>query len=97
MLKATGGNSKLRKTSKKVKAHLKKHGSLNGFVPRKGAYRVFSFNVPAGGYELNGKKYVTCPGASACYDVCYARQGTFRFKGAVKLRIDNHQELLGLL
>jgi len=96
MLKATGGNSKLRKTSKKVKAHLQEHGSLAGFIPRKGAYRVFSFNIPAGGYELDGKKYITCPGAGACRKICYAGQGTFLFKGSVKLRIDNHQTLLAL-
>lgn len=96
MLKATGGNSKLRKTSKKVKAYLEEHGSLDGFVPRKGAYRVFSFNIPAGGYELDGKKYITCPGAGACLDVCYARQGAYLFKGSKKLRIENHQTLLRL-
>jgi hypothetical protein len=90
------GNSKLRKTSKKVKEHLKEFGSLNGFIPRVGAYRVASFNLPAGGYEFLGKKYTVCPGAGKCFNVCYAQQGTFRFKGSIKVRILNHQALLHL-
>ena len=95
MLKISDGNSKLRKTSSKVKAHLAEHGSLNGFVPRPKAYRVVSFNIPAGGYETEGgKSFITCPGAGACLALCYARQGTFLFKGSKRVRIDNHQLLL---
>ena len=52
MIKISDGNSKLRKTGGKVQAHLAEHGSLNGFVPRPKAYRVVSFNIPAGGYEM---------------------------------------------
>ncbi len=88
------GNSKLRKTSKKVKEHLEEFGSLNGFVPRLGAYRVASFNLPAGGYEFLGMKYTVCPGAGECFNICYAQQGTFRFKGSKKVRTLNHQALL---
>ena len=33
-VKISDGNSKLRKTSGKVKAHLAEHGSHAGFVPR---------------------------------------------------------------
>ena len=94
MLKISDGNSKLRKTSGKVKAHLAEHGSLAGFMPRTKAYRVVSFNLPAGGYEVEGKSYITCPGADACLSLCYARQGTFLFKGSKRVRIDNHQMLL---
>ena len=94
MLKISDGNSKLRKTSGKVKAHLAEHGSLAGFVPRPKAYRVVSFNLPAGGYEVDNKSYITCPGADACLALCYARQGTFLFKGSKRVRIDNHQLLL---
>ena len=64
-VKISDGNSKLVKTSGKVKAHLAEHGSLAGFVPRPKAYRVVSFNLPAGGYEVEGKSYITCPGADA--------------------------------
>ena len=94
MLKISDGNSKLRKTSGKVKAHLTEHGSLAGFTPRPKAYRVVSFNLPAGGYEVDNKSYITCPGADACLALCYARQGTFLFKGSKRVRIDNHQLLL---
>ena len=94
MLKISDGNSKLRKTSDKVKAHLAEHGSLAGFTPRPKAYRVVSFNLPAGGYEVDNKSYITCPGADACLALCYARQGTFLFKGSKRVRIDNHQLLL---
>tara|TARA_R100000655_G_scaffold51509_2_gene89268 strand:+ start:1459 stop:2181 length:723 start_codon:yes stop_codon:yes gene_type:complete len=94
MLKISDGNSKLRKTGGKVKAHLAEHGSLAGFVPRPKAYRVVSFNLPAGGYEVDNKSYITCPGADACLALCYARQGTFLFKGSKRVRIDNHQLLL---
>ena len=92
--KISDGNSKLRKTSGKVKAHLAEHGSLAGFTPRPKAYRVVSFNLPAGGYEVEAKSYITCPGADACLALCYARQGTFLFKGSKRVRIDNHQLLL---
>jgi hypothetical protein len=94
MLKISDGNSKLRKTGGKVQTHLAEHGSLNGFVPRPKAYRVVSFNLPAGGYEMDGKAYTTCPGADACLALCYARQGTFLFKGSKRVRINNHQALL---
>ena len=94
MIKISDGNSKLRKTGGKVKLHLAEHGSLNGFVPRSKAYRVVSFNIPAGGYEMEDKAYTTCPGAGACLALCYARQGTFLFKGSKRVRIDNHQLLL---
>ena len=94
MLKITDGNTKLKKTSTKVKAHLAEHGSLNGFVPRPKAYKVVSFNLPAGGYEVDDKAYITCPGAGACLALCYARQGTFNFKGSKRVRINNHQALL---
>ena len=94
MLKISDGNSKLRKTSGKVKAHLAEHGSLAGFTPRPKAYRVVSFNLPAGGYEVDNKSYITCPGADACLALCYARHGTFLFKGSKRVRIDNHQLLL---
>ena len=94
MIKISDGNSKLRKTGGKVKAHLAEHGSLAGFVPRPKAYRVVSFNIPAGGYEMDDKAYTTCPGADACLALCYARQGTFLFKGSKRVRIDNHQLLL---
>jgi len=94
MIKISDGNSKLRKTGGKVKLHLAEHGSLNGFVPRPKAYRVVSFNIPAGGYEMEDKAYTTCPGAGACLALCYARQGTFLFKGSKRVRIDNHQLLL---
>ena len=94
MLKISNGNSKLRKTSGKVKAHLAEQGSLAGFTPRPKAYRVVSFNLPAGCYEVDNKSYITCPGADACLALCYARQGTFLFKGSKRVRIDNHQLLL---
>ena len=94
MLKISDGNSKLRKTSGKVKAHLAEHGSLAGFTQRPKAYRVVSFTLPAGGYEVDNKSYITCPGADACLALCYARQGTFLFKGSKRVRIDNHQLLL---
>ena len=94
MLKISDGNSKLRKTSGKVKAHLAEHGSLAGFTPRPKAYRVVSFNLPAGGYEVDYISYITCTGADACLALCYARQGTFLFKGSKRVRIDNHQLLL---
>ena len=94
MLKISDGNSKLRKTGNKVKAHLAEHGSLAGFTVRPKAYRVVSFNLPAGGYEVEGKSYITCPGAAGCLALCYARQGTFLFKGSKRVRINNHQALL---
>ena len=93
-VKISDGNSKLRKTSGKVKAHLAEHGSLAGFTPRPKAYKVVSFNLPAGGYEVEGKSYITCHGADACLALCYARQGTFLFKGSKRVRINNHQLLL---
>lgn len=43
-------------------------------------YRVVGFGLPA---------VETCPGASACRSVCFATQGTYRFKGVRAVRAAN--------
>ena len=88
------GNSKLKKTSKRIKAILEDEGSLNGFVPR--GYRVVSFNLPAGGYKYKGVEYLTCPFAGRCLPICYARSGPYLWDSAKIPRIANHQILMNV-
>jgi hypothetical protein len=55
-----------------------------------GKYRVVGFGLPADvDFTVNGKKHNTCPGAKACRAVCYAKQGTYRFKNVIKARNHN--------
>ena len=88
------GNSKLKKTSKRIKAILEGKGDLNGFVPR--GYRVVSFNTPAGGYKYKGVEYLTCPFAGRCLPIYYARSGPYRWDSAKIPRIANHQILMNV-
>jgi hypothetical protein len=55
-----------------------------------GEYRVVGFGLPADvDFTVNGVKQNTCPAALACRAVCYAKQGTYRFKNVVKSRTHN--------
>ena len=55
-----------------------------------GKYRVIGWGIPADNtYRHNGKTFNTCPGASACRAVCYAKQGTYRFRNVVNARAHN--------
>ena len=89
------GNAKLKKTAGKVKAHIAKHGTLAGHMVPGRRYRVASFNLPAGGYTDpdTGVSHIVCPGAAGCLSLCYARQGTFRFPGSVRVRVNAHRAL----
>ena len=56
----------------------------------KGKYRVVGFGIPADhNFSHNGKKLNTCPQASACKAVCYAKQGTYRFPNVIDARQHN--------
>jgi hypothetical protein len=46
----------------------------------KAGFRVIGFGLPA---------VDTCPGAAACKSVCFATQGTYRFKGVRAVRAAN--------
>lgn len=55
-----------------------------------GEYRVVGFGLPADvDFTVNGVQQNTCPAALACRAVCYAKQGTYRFKNVVKSRTHN--------
>ena len=55
-----------------------------------GEYRVVGFGLPADvDFTVDGVKQNTCPAALACRAVCYAKQGTYRFKNVVKSRTHN--------
>lgn len=52
-----------------------------------GIYNIIGFGIPADYYfEHNGEKYNTCPCALGCRDICYAKQGSYRFKNVVESR-----------
>ncbi|MGW0033094.1 GP88 family protein [Streptomyces sp. NPDC003314] len=41
---------------------------------------IYNWSIPAWAGTLpDGRNYNTCPGASACAPLCYARQGSYRF------------------
>jgi hypothetical protein len=52
--------------------------------PNGGTYRILGWGVPAD-YDvvLMGTRFITCPGALACKDPCYAKQGNY-LRGNVK-------------
>jgi hypothetical protein len=52
-----------------------------------GVYTIVGFGIPADyDFEVDGKKYNTCPAALACRDPCYAKQGMYRFSNVVNAR-----------
>jgi hypothetical protein len=56
----------------------------------KGKYRVVGFGLPADhNFKSGGLQHNTCPGALACRAVCYAKQGTYRFKNVKATRLHN--------
>lgn len=56
-----------------------------------GIYNIIGFGIPADYtfYDNEGNRLNTCPCALACRDVCYAKQGSYRFKNVVESRIYN--------
>ena len=52
--------------------------------------RIVGFSIPADfDFELEGKKANTCPGASACAGVCYAKQGKYNIPAVAATRVHN--------
>ena len=52
-----------------------------------GIYHIVGFGIPADyDFEHNGVKYNTCPCALGCRDICYAKQGSYRFKNVISAR-----------
>lgn len=55
-----------------------------------GKYRVVGWGIPADvNVQQDGALFNTCPAALACRAVCYAKQGTYRFKNVVDARRHN--------
>lgn len=55
-----------------------------------GKYRVLGFGIPADhNFSHDGASLNTCPAALACRAVCYAKQGTYRFKNVIAARQHN--------
>jgi hypothetical protein len=53
---------------------------LNKITGEGGAYQIIGFGIPADLDFKDGKrKRNTCPGADHCREVCYAKQGMYRF------------------
>jgi hypothetical protein len=52
--------------------------------------RIWNYSIPAWHVTLpNGKRFMTCPNAGACAQVCYARANTFMFAPVLKSHTDN--------
>jgi hypothetical protein len=78
MPRVSDSNSKMEKTAKVLQKHTGKRA------------KVVAFNLPAAiDFRMNGAESNTCPQAGACKGVCYARQNTFVYPDAIRLRIDN--------
>jgi len=92
-LKTSDSNSKLKKTGKviKDKIGLQEFSSQLGFQLR--GHNIASFNLPAGGYKLDGFWEAICIGAAACLALCYAMQGSYRWTSTQIPRVVNHQLL----
>jgi len=92
-LKTSDSNSKLKKTGKviKDKIGLAEFSSQLGFQLR--GHNIASFNLPAGGYKLDGFWEAICVGAAACLALCYAMQGSYKWASTQIPRVVNHQLL----
>lgn len=56
---------------------------------------IWNFSIPAWYTRLsNGELFVTCPNAGACAKVCYARNGTYRFKNVHAAHLRNLEKVL---
>lgn len=52
-----------------------------------GIYTIVGFGIPADyNFQHNGENMNTCPCALACRDVCYAKQGMYRFSNVINAR-----------
>ena len=92
-LRTSDSNSKLKKTGKviKDKIGLAEFSSQLGFQLR--GHNIASFNLPAGGYKLDGFWEAICVGAAACLALCYAMQGSYQWASTQIPRVVNHQLL----
>jgi hypothetical protein len=61
-----------------------------------GVYRVLSFGLPAdmNFQDSSGVTHNTCPGATACRAVCYAKQGRYAMESVARPRRRNLEESL---
>lgn len=58
-------------------------------------YKVIGFGIPADhNFESLGQTVNTCPGATACRSVCYAKQGRYLMPNVMQARQDNLSESL---
>lgn len=56
----------------------------------KGGWNVVGFGLPADfNFMVDGVKHNTCPGALSCRDVCYAKQGGYRYPASKAARSHN--------
>ena len=57
--------------------------------------RVWNWTLPAWYVHLSsGERFMTCPNAGACAQLCYARQGTYRFRNVRAAHLRNLEQLL---
>jgi len=95
LLTLSTNNAKLKMTGKAIKAMgLQEFSSQIGFPLR--GHNIAAFNLPAGGYTLNGESFKICIGAGACLALCYAMQGRYGMSTSQAPRVVNHQALLRL-
>lgn len=94
------GNRKLRETGPKLRAHVEAGNAVTTLTgaplalrSRRRTFRIGSFNLPAGAVEINGRKRITCPGASLCLADCYAQAGAFNYPDSIRVRVDNFTTL----
>lgn len=45
--------------------------------------RIWNFSIPAWYVMIDERRFMTCPNAGACAQVCYARNGTYRFSNVL--------------
>ena len=58
-------------------------------------HRIWNFSIPAWFVDMpDGTRFKTCPNAGACAQVCYARNGTYRFPGVLAAHTRNLQRYL---
>jgi hypothetical protein len=56
------------------------------------SYRILGYGIPADhNFTINGEQVNTCPSASACKGVCYAKQGRYIMSNVKSARLHNLQ------
>lgn len=56
--------------------------------------RIWNYSIPAWFTEIDGQRFMTCPSAGPCAQLCYARNGTYLFPAVLAAHRANLERYL---